>query len=91
MVRGRLTRHFGSFTSKCGVLTHNVEKPMTRRASLSSFKNSSSESNNAHREKAGPVQSKTIDGKRGLLLSRAPDLSIRIGQGSNPTSWDAKE
>ena len=84
MVRGRLTRHLGSFTSKCGVLTHNVEKPMTRRASLSSFKNTSSKSNNAPREKAGPVQSKTIYGKRGVLSRRAQDLSIRIGQGSKP-------
>ena len=57
MVRGRLTRHLGNFTSKSGVLTHNVEKPMTRRASLSSFKNTSSESTNAHEEKAGSIQS----------------------------------
>ena len=66
-VRGRLTRCFECFTSKCGVLTHNVEKPMTRRASLSSFKNKSSKSNNAPREKAGPVQSKTIWAKSGFF------------------------
>ena len=85
MVRGLFARHLGSFTSKCGVLTHNVEKPMTRRASLSSFKNKSSKSNNAPREKAGPVQSKTIYGKRSLLSRRAQDLSLKIGQGSKPT------
>ena len=79
MVRRRLTRHFGSFTSKCGVLTHNVEKPMTRRASMSSFKNKSSESKNAHREKAGPVQSKTIYGTEALQTRRVQDLSVRIG------------
>ena len=85
MVRGRLTRHFERFRSKCGVLTHNVEKPVTRRASLSSFKDTSSKSKNAPREKAGPVQSKHIYGKQGLLSRRAPDLSIRIRQGAKPT------
>ena len=81
MVRGRLARHFGRFTSKCGVLTHNVETPMTRRASLSSFKNTSSKSNNAPRVKAGPVQSKIIYGTEALQTRRAQDLPVGIGQG----------
>ena len=41
-------------------------------------------SNNAPREKACQVQSKTIYGKRGLLSRRAQDLSVRIWEGLKP-------
>ena len=41
-----------------------------------SLKKLSSESNNATSGKAGPDQSKTIYGKRGLVLQRAQDLTI---------------
>ena len=37
---GRQTRYLGRFRSKCDVLTHNVEKAMTRRAFLLPFRSS---------------------------------------------------
>ena len=91
MIRGRLTRQFGRFTSKCGVLTHTVETPMTRRASLSSFKNTSSESNNAPREKAGTVQSKHIWANAGFFRDVLRIYLSELDKIQNLPSWDAKE
>ena len=91
MVRGRLTRFLGLFTSNFGALAHNVEQPMTRRASLSSFKNKSSKSNNAPREKAGPVQSKIIWANTGFFRDVLRIYLSELDKVQNLPSWDAKE
>ena len=91
MIRGRLTRHFGSFTSKYGVLTHNVEKLMTRRASLSSFKDSSSESNNAPRGKAGQFRADIFMANEVFFRDVLRIYLSDFDKVQNLPSWDAKE
>ena len=78
MFRDRLLAPNGCFRSNFAVLAHNVDSEVTHRASLASLKKLSSKSNYDGPGRLLAYQSKTIYGKRGLLLSRAQDPTIRI-------------